>query len=408
MRRNCFTRFHESGGQAKGKHLCTCKSIGCNKRNLYYAEIFAKYLTLHPGLMKFLAVLLIFCHFCTVLSAQQPFNTGYIIKTNRDTVRGFIQFGQEKELSRSVKFREGSSATVNEFTPSDILGFSEENEIYKSLHFLNTAEDSVKETAFVKLLVTGEYSLYAYTKEDRKFYLLRSDTTDYFLYDGVYTNMGALVQKGNYQNYLFFISVNCEKLSNLSNRIAYNDKDMADFVSKADDCISPGKTVNLYQKPKILIQPEAFIGAWPIPDKTELVADLTLRFFLPKIDKKTSLNIGVHYVNLTKESDEIANNYSRYKLSTHYNIISVPVTIQYNFLNGTVQPYFYAGASLAYTISNTNSFTYSIPSHEVKSGLAAVVGVGLQVGIASKLLIRADWRYEVVLQYPAIGIAFRF
>jgi len=124
--------------------------------------------------MKFLAVLLIFCHFCTVLSAQQPFNTGYIIKTNRDTVRGFIQFGQEKELSRSVKFREGSSATVNEFTPSDILGFSEENEIYKSLHFLNTAEDSVKETAFVKLLVTGEYSLYAYTKEDMKFSIARS------------------------------------------------------------------------------------------------------------------------------------------------------------------------------------------------------------------------------------------
>ena len=86
------------------------------------------------------------------------------------------------------------------------MGFSMGENIYKSMRFMNTAEDSVMETAFVKQLVRGEYNLYAYSKPDRRYYLLQKDETLYFLYDEVNRNSGEIIQKGNFYNYLNLVA----------------------------------------------------------------------------------------------------------------------------------------------------------------------------------------------------------
>ena len=97
-----------------------------------------------------------------------------------------------RDLTHSVKFKNEESAELKEYKPADLLGFSIGNDIYLSKHFLNTAQDSVMETVFVKQLVKGEYSLYSYSKEDLVFYLLQKDTTIYFLYDRVTDNLGEI------------------------------------------------------------------------------------------------------------------------------------------------------------------------------------------------------------------------
>jgi hypothetical protein len=51
-----------------------------------------------------------------------------------------------------------------------------------------------------------------------------------------------------------------------------------------------------------------------------------LHITLPLIDKKTSVNIRINYSNLTKETDERSDYYYLYKLLTHYQIFSVPIT----------------------------------------------------------------------------------
>ena len=129
--------------------------------------------------MKFIKCLVILCLLCSCLSAQQIFDPGYIISLNRDTVKGFIKVELESDLISVVKFKNDEGSVLKEYHPADLLGFGMGKEIYKSMRFMNTAEDSVVETAFVKQLVKGEYNLYAYRKPDRFFYLIQKDTILY-------------------------------------------------------------------------------------------------------------------------------------------------------------------------------------------------------------------------------------
>jgi outer membrane protein W len=358
--------------------------------------------------MKLFKCLVILCFLFSQLSAQQIFDPGYIIKLNKDTVRGFIKTDLESELISVVKFKDDETSLLKEYRPADLLGFGIDKDIYKTMRFLNTAEDSVVETAFVKQLVKGEYNLYAYRKPDRLFYIIQKDTILYFLYDEVSRGTGEILQKGNYFNYLNLIAVPCEKLTNLVGRVGYNDKDMAAFISKVDNCETPGIAVNYFQKPKTLVQPIVFAGGLPVAEMNQLTASFTLHITLPRIDKKTSVNVGIHYSSLIKKTQERSDYYFLYDLLTHYQIFSVPVTFQYNFTTRRIQPYFYLGISAAYTTRSTNTRNFSIPASDHDFGLAPIAGAGIQIRTVSQLFIRADWRYEVVLQYPSIGLSYQF
>ena len=358
--------------------------------------------------MKFIKCLVILCLLCSTLPAQQIFESGYIINPGGDTVKGFIKADLESDLISVAKFKKDEGSELKEFGPTELRGFGIGKDIYKSMRFVNTAEDSITETAFVKQLVKGEYNLYAYRKPDRFFYLLQKDTILYFLYDEVSRGTGEIIQKGNYFNYLNLIAVPCEKLTNLVGRVGYNDKDMAVFISKVDNCETPGIATNYYQKPKTLVQPMIFAGGLPAGDMNQFTASFILHITLPRIDKKTSVNIGINYSNVTKKTEERSDYFFLYDLVTRYQIFSVPVTFQYNFTTSRVQPYFYAGMSPAYTSRSTNTRNYNIPASDHDFGLTLIAGAGVQVRMFSQLFIRADWRYEVVLQYPAVGLAYQF
>jgi opacity protein-like surface antigen len=357
--------------------------------------------------MKSFNVFAIFCLFHGVVIAQKSVEPGYLLMNNRDTVRGLIEINPEAELCKSVHFKRQGEA-FKEYKPPEISGFGIGYEVYQSVGFVNTAEDSVKTIAFLKQLVTGEYYLYAYTQTTRRFYLLQKDTTQYFLYDRVTRNTGLIDQESNYYNYLHFISVNCGQIANQYDRVSFNDEDMAAFVLKVDNCISQGKATSLYQKPKTILTPNVFVGGFPVPGMTQFTASFTLQFSVPRVDKKTFVNVGLNYANTVVETLERADNYSQYTLITHNQIFSLPVTLQYNFTSTRIQPYLYAGASAAYLSKTTNSYSYDIPRSEKKFGMALVLGIGIEAKITAHWFIRADWRYELIMQYPAIGIEYRF
>jgi hypothetical protein len=363
--------------------------------------------------MKFLKCLAIFISIHFTLSAQQNFEPGYIVKHNQDTVRGFAEVALNRDLTRSVKFKNGESSELKEYKPVDLLGFGIGNDRYSSMHFLNTAQDSVMETAFVKQLIRGEYSLYSYSKEDLVFYLLQKDTTVYFLYDRVTDNLGEIKQEGNYMNYMNLISVSCEKLSNMYSRVLYNEKDLTDFVLKADNCSSNEKATSYYQKAKSTVQGFAFIGGFP-PSLTPFTANFTLQFSLPRVYKNLSFNVGVNYSYTTKKMEDLGGANELIKYTNNYSIISVPCTIQWNFTTSMIQPYFYAGLSGAIYNETSSYGTYGEPINPQTFVVAVVLGLGIQAKVGSHMYIRAEevcnfnGQYLMVFQNPAIGIAYRF
>jgi hypothetical protein len=361
--------------------------------------------------MKFFKCLAIFILIHFTLNAQQSFDPGYIVKYAQDTVRGFIAVALNRDLTHSVKFKKEESAELKEYKPADLLGFGIGNDIYISKYFLNAAQDSVMETAFVKQLVKGEYSLYSYSKDELFFYLLQKDTTVYFLYDRVTDNLGEIKQEGNYLNYLNLISAGCEKLANTYSRIVYNDKDLADFVLKADNCSSNEKATNYYQKAKSEIHEIAFVGGFP-PNLTQFTANFTLQFSLPRVYKNLFFNIGVNYSFTAIQSS--LNDYNHDVYTNNYSIISIPFTIQYNFTTSRFQPYFCAGFSGSIYNETSSYYTYGEPQNPQHFVVSMAFGFGVQMMMGSHIYIRAEeagninGQYQMIFQNPAIGVAYRF
>jgi hypothetical protein len=363
--------------------------------------------------MKHLTCLIIFFIIHFTLFAQKGFDPGYIIVRGQDTTKGFIEVSLNRDLTHSVKFKKGDNGELKEYTPGDLTGFGTGNDRYLSLHFLNTAQDSVMETAFVKQLVKGEYSLYSYSKDDQVFYLVQKDTAIYFLYDRFTSALGEIDKEGNYLNYLNLISINCEKINQTYTSVGYSEKNLADFIQKVDDCSSNVKAVNYYQKPKSAMQSYAFIGGFP-PSLTQFTANFTLQISLPRVYKNIFFNIGLNYSYTTKK--EQARDYGNelITITNNYNIISIPFTIQWNFTTSRLQPYFYAGLSASIYNETSDYGNYGEPSTPQPFVVAMVTGLGIQMRIGSQFYIRAEevcninGQYEMEFQNPAIGIAYRF
>ncbi len=361
--------------------------------------------------MKFLKCVAIFVSIHLTLHAQQSFEPGYIIDHNRDTVRGFTVVALNRDLTNSVEFKKNETGEIKEYKPADLYGFSTGKDIYLSKHFMNTAQDSALETAFVKQLVKGEYSLYSYSKNDMVFYLLQKDTTIYFLYDRVTDNLGEIKQEGNYMNYLNLISVGCDKLANMYSKVVYNEKDMAEFVVRADNCSSNDKAINYYQKAKSETHVFAFVGGFP-PNLTQFTANFSLQYSLPRVYKNLFLNVGLNYSYTSKQTT--LNDYSHDVYTNNYSIISVPCTIQWNFTTSRVQPFLNAGLSLGIYNETSTYYDYGLPINPQKLVLAIVMGAGIQVRVGSRFYIRGEEVYNFNQQYnmafenPAIGVAYRF
>jgi hypothetical protein len=40
--------------------------------------------------------------------------------------------------------------------------------------------------------------------------------------------------------------------------------------------------------------------------------------------------------------------------------------------------------------------------------VAIIGGIGIEASLFKRLMARVDWRYEFLLQYPSVGLAWQF
>jgi hypothetical protein len=348
----------------------------------------------------------------TSLIAQSNYKSGYLVKNNKDTVRGFILEAIESDYSKLVNFKSDSGSSARIFLPGDIQSFGVGSRIYKSISFLNTDPEILKrDSCFAKKLITGKYDLFVFARGDRQFYLIKNDTSTYFLYNSLLSNNGELITQGNYTNTLNLISIPCEKLASRYDRVGYGEKEMSDFVLALNKCISPETAVSYYQKPKSVMQIFLFAGGLPLGMQSQLTIEGLMRFSLPAVNKNTFLNVGLHYSSTHSAQSYVDPYYGDYSRNSNHTIYSVPLTIQYDFISGIIRPYIYGGIGIAYlhqTVSGEPEYIATLDKPVQNFGISFVVGIGIEAKIINRLFVRVDYRYELVLQYPAIGIAYQF
>ena len=349
--------------------------------------------------------------FCLSAFSQDEFAPGFIVKNNRDTIRGVIRNTIEEDLEKEIDFKLNQNGTIEIFRPGDIESFGVEEDIFRSISYLNTSLDSpAASTDFAKQLVLGKYELYTFQKKERRFYIVRSGDHTQLLFDTQYTNYGDVVQEGNYNSRLRLILNECPKVSLNYRTLEYGQKQMTDYIERLDHCLAPASVKIYYHKAKTLANLYVYAGGLPVPSKNQICAEIGMRFSSPSFSRKTVMNIALHYTYVEDawERHDVNYSYIVYKTTTKDQMFSLPVTIQYNFTTTRIRPFAYGGLSAVYDITTTVTTDRTVPPSDNTFNFSMVFGIGIEAFITKEFFARADWRYEMFMQYPMLSIGYLF
>jgi hypothetical protein len=284
-----------------------------------------------------------------------------------------------------------------------------DEDFYSRISFQNTAsENQAMDTAFAKQLVKGNYELYTFLKAERRFYVVKKDTLTYFLYNTLLDNHGEVIQQGNYSSRLVLLQRACGKPAFQNRSIEYGQKEMTNLFIDLNNCIAPGSATSLYHKSKLKTEIVVFAGGLPLGNQSQFSAEAVLRFSSPRLTRNTVLNIGVHFSN-TVTTYTLGPQYytgSPKPIPIQHQIICIPISIQYYFTNGRIRPYVYAGFSVGKLHETTESVALAQLGLQNGYGFSFLFGGGVEVRIVKRLFVKADYRNELLSQFPAIGIQY--
>jgi len=344
--------------------------------------------------------------------AQSDFKPGFIVKTSGDTIRGHIEQIEAKRLNDRISFAANPSPATSTFTTADIKSFGYDGEnSFQKIIYINPF-DSTKYERFAKTLSLGYYSLYTFWIKDEKYFIIKTPDNNYrLLADDERNSNGFLTQKGNFKNELLFISQSCEELREELERINYTEVNLIAYVTKLNKCVAPESNNSIvYKKEKSKLNIYAYAGGIALSKGNEYTGSIMGKLSVPAVDKNVSLNFGINYSIQHKSSIEDFGTYPYHaKQNLERSIISVPLTVQYYFTNGFIKPYVDAGLSFDHlTINGALKDARGHTSGERKFGLGFIAAIGIDGNITKNLFIRAEYRYELFLHHPTIGIAYTF
>jgi hypothetical protein len=360
----------------------------------------------------FLSAFLCFNLIAFSVSAQDHPLPGYIVRTTGDTVRGFLREEGTGELLHQIAFKSVATGDYTNYSFDRVSAFQyQDGNLYRAISFNNVSQDQpVVQTYYARLLVSGEYDLYSFTERDRLFFLVRKDTSYHLLFDDD-IHVGAY-NKGNFRNELNFFSAFCETSKNGIENMVYGEHSMMEFFQKLDACLAPNKAVtSYYHKTKVVVGFEAYGGGVALGDmKSQLTGEARIRFMYPQLNPSISLNLGFRYARVVKKISDPSYLVATIYHKVTYDMTSIPLTFQYNFLpRGKVQPFLYAGLSaLRENIITDLPISYFPATFFKKWSASGFLGGGVEVNVTTFLKVRAEYRYEDISQWPTAGLLLTF
>lgn len=343
------------------------------------------------------------------VNAQEHILRGYIVKNSGDTVRGFLKEQGTDESARRINFKAAETDDYKVFTASEVKAYQyEAGNLFRSIAYPDTRkEETVTRTCYGKLLVTGEFDLYTFTEEGVLYFLVRRDTSFYLIYDDDLRSLPYV--NGNFRNELNFFATSCPAALKEIERADYSIAAMITFFQKLDECVNPNKAVtSYYHKAKSNVSLYAYAAGIPLGAQSQLTGEIRLQFVWPEVDPKVSFNLGLRYVAMNTRVRDPYYNIATLIDYKNYKIQSLPLTVQYSFTHGVVQPFILAGLSIAKVNEATNNpALLDVGGIYQNYGVTFLVGGGIEVRVVHVLWVRAEWRYEYLVQYPTIGLVLR-
>ncbi len=364
--------------------------------------------------MKFIrsVILSVFLPSLVIAQAQFSYKPGFIVNNTGDTVKGFVKEDEEKNFMRGVSFASAVSGDQQKFmTTTDIKGFGfTDGAVYEKTHYADAGGGSFD--VFAYYVVAGYYRLFSFLVNDRQYFAIKNQKDSTFLlYDDETTVTGVVETQGNYKNQLLFFARDCESLKAELNNLAFAKSDIISFVNSLNRCVSPSAmTQVLYKKPPGYFRYYAYVAGITLgSNKYDVTGRVMVRYVIPGIDTKSSLNFGINYMKHSETFTELNAGNEQVPGLTVTDIVSVPLNIQYNFLKGVVQPYVSGGVSLDLeTIEGGVDYVTGPYPSSTKFGIGITGSLGVECPITKNFMVKADWTYELIAHYPVLGISYFF
>lgn len=344
------------------------------------------------GRLKKLGLTVIVILTFQIAFSQENYIPGHIVKNNKDTLFGFVDYRNWKNNPDNIKFKITIESNPISFTPTDILEFRIQDEIYVS-GIINTAVSPQKtnylddnpildikvDTTFLQTLFSGKKSLYYYKNFDgaENFYI-KQDTGFQLLMYKKYTKQHndkqVIKENKRYLGQLTLYLNDCETISSKLEAVSYKQKSLIKLFQYYYECSSSDI---YYQKKikKVNTEIGVLAGAsFTFLDFTSVGFDYLVNagynpsmnfstglFFdiiLPKSHGKWSiyneLQFTTYKVEGKYEEYENENSYSVTTSEIGYSYIKINNLVRFKYPIGSLFIFINGGISNGFSVSETN------------------------------------------------------
>lgn len=308
--------------------------------------------------------------------SQNDFRKGYIVSLKNDTINGYVAYKENDSQYKTCHFKLAEDQELSKYDPSQILGYRYLNDkVFISKEVIK--EDLTKEKAFLEILVKGKATLYGYLGV---FYIEMQDKEMHKLIDEK-----VLVEKNGKEYYknsnrhiaaLSYLLADCESIKEKINKVTYRELKLTKLIELYNEC-DGGESISFkVEKPGFKTEFGLVIGMNSsqlnfssdlhntehltngFNRENSMMPGIYFDFSSPRLNERTSINIGLFYIPATYTSYTIVKSSST--LTDYNNVtieveqLKIPLAFRYTFPEKKITPYINLGGSYTYHLSSSS------------------------------------------------------
>ncbi len=296
--------------------------------------------------------------------AQGDFRPGYIIKNNRDSVPGLVDYRGMKSNAKYCFFKESKKSGKQKFSPEDLeaYGFINDKRFESKLLKVN---DKLEKKFFIEVLIKGSISLYLhkdvfYIKKDALIKLTKNEERE------IQTDEGRFSKEN--KEYVGLLNIAISDCGLSANATRYDQRELTNLIQNYNRCKGGAGLAYKRNLPWTKFDFQLFTGFSTSNLKVDGFEDDAFRISRtiigggsidissPRINSKFSFSVETWYVNNLYQgySKSIESNGStRNDFIINASFLKVPVGIRYNLLKENQTPYIKLGLVQYFKLTST-------------------------------------------------------
>ena len=362
--------------------------------------------------------------------SQSDYRKGFVITTNKDTIKGLIDFRDGYINNQLCRFKKEGNLEITNYSPEQIsaYGFIDDR-FYESK--IDPDSTSIDKHVFFEVLVKGKASLYRLNgglyidKDDSKTYKLSNESVG-----EIEENNKTYIKKSNrYIGVLKLLLSDCFKIKHKIDNLGLTERALTKIVEKYNSCVGQSsitykETVNWARfhyglvfgmnSSVINFEKEFQIGdhlSSGFDRVNSIMPGVSMEVLFPRFSERVSFHLDVFYLTAkyvafntieTTTPTSFAND-----VTIELEQLKIPFGIRYTFPERSFTPFFNLGVSYTYHLNESstwiqeverdkivNTFIYSRALELQGSQTGLWIGIGLKKTIVNKLQGFVEIRYE--------------